>query len=185
MAADPVALPRAIKNAAEQRGFRDAHRRDGVALVTFFAWLDAQTRKREVTEIEASDMVESLRRADPMCRSLSFPSISGAGEHGAIIHYRATEATNASLRSGDLYLLDSGGQYLGGTTDVTRTVAIGQPSPQMRRAYTRVLQGHLALAMARFPEGTVGSQLIPWRASLCGAKVGTMTTARGTAWGPI
>ncbi|MEO8558478.1 MAG: M24 family metallopeptidase [Rhodospirillales bacterium] len=156
---DPTALPKACKNKVEIAGTQRAHRRDGVALTKFLAWLERMVVGGRLNEIEASDMLEALRRENGLCRDLSFDTISGAGANGAIVHYRATESSKALLRAGSLYLLDSGAQYPDGTTDVTRTIAIGQPSAEMRDRFTRVLKGHIALATARFPVGTTGSQL--------------------------
>jgi len=158
-AADPCLLPKASKNAAEIDGTRAAHRRDGAALTRFLAWLAREAPKGELREIAASDRLEAFRREGEHFRDLSFPTISGAGSNGAIVHYRATPETEKRLEPGTLYLLDSGAQYLDGTTDVTRTVAVGQPSDEMRDRFTRVLKGHIALALARFPKGTTGTQL--------------------------
>src|SRR6185369_9757627 len=156
---DPTALPKACKNAVEIAGTQKAHRRDGVALTRFLAWLAREAPSGKLHEIEASDRLEQIRRENNLCRDLSFDTISGAGPNGAIVHYRATERSNAKLTPGSLYLLDSGAQYPDGTTDVTRTIAIGEPSAEMRDRFTRVLKGHIALATARFPAGTTGSQL--------------------------
>ena len=156
---DPCELPKAIKNAAEIDGTRRAHRRDGVALVKFFTWLDQAMASSPPTEIEASEKLAGFRAAQDLAKGPSFDTISGAGEHGAIVHYRAVPETNKRLAPGMLYLLDSGGQYLDGTTDVTRTLALGEPTPDMCRHFTLVLKGHVGLGRARFPEGTNGSQL--------------------------
>lgn len=156
---DPCDLPRAIKNATELDGMRTAHRRDGAALTNFLAWLDQHWEASSVTELDAERKLESFRAATSHYRGPSFDTISGVGEHGAIVHYRATEESNAPFLSGQLYLLDSGGQFLDGTTDVTRTVAIGTPSAEMRDRNTRVLKGHIALASIRFPEGTTGADI--------------------------
>jgi Xaa-Pro aminopeptidase len=158
-AADPCLLPKACKNAVELDGTRAAHRRDGAAVSRFLAWLAREAPKGELREIAASDRLEAFRREGDYFRDLSFPTISGAGSNGAIVHYRATPQTEKRLEPGMLYLLDSGAQYLDGTTDITRTVAIGEPSPEMRDRFTRVLKGHIALAAARFPKGTTGAQL--------------------------
>ncbi|WP_142848650.1 aminopeptidase P family protein [Telmatospirillum sp. J64-1] len=157
--ADPCALPKACKNEAELEGTRAAHRRDGAALCRFLAWLDAEAPKGGLTEISAADRLEAFRRENEHFRGLSFPTISGAGPNGAIVHYRVTERTDRRIEPGQIYLLDSGAQYLDGTTDVTRTIAIGTPGEEERRRFTLVLKGHIALARARFPEGTTGSQL--------------------------
>ena len=156
---DPCALPKACKNETELNGVRAAHVRDGAALTQFLAWLDQQAQTGTLTEISASDELERFRRCDNMLQGLSFPTISGAGGNGAIVHYRATPDTDASITGNMLYLVDSGGQYLDGTTDVTRTIAIGTSSKEQRRRFTQVLKGHIALATARFPEGTSGGQL--------------------------
>jgi Xaa-Pro aminopeptidase len=158
-AADPCVLPKACKNTAEIAGTRAAHRRDGAALTRFLAWLAHQAPQGGLTEIAASDRLEAFRRDGEYFRDLSFPTISGAGSNGAIVHYRAMPETEKRLEPGTLYLLDSGAQYLDGTTDVTRTVAIGEPTPEMRDRFSRVLKGHIALALARFPKGTTGTQL--------------------------
>jgi Xaa-Pro aminopeptidase len=157
--ADPVALPKACKNAVELEGIRRAHRRDGAAVSGFLGWLSRESRNRKLREIEASDRLQALRQQTGKLRDLSFDTISGAGPNGAIVHYRASPASERTLEPGSLYLVDSGGQYRDGTTDITRTVAIGTPSAEMRNRFTRVLKGHIALAMARFPAGTTGSQL--------------------------
>ncbi len=165
--ADPCQLPKARKNAVELEGTRRAHRRDGAALVGFLAWLARETASRAgnedgnegVSELEAAERLAACRAATGKLRDLSFETISGAGPNSAIIHYRVSEATNRRLGTGELYLVDSGGQYPDGTTDVTRTLAIGPPSAEMRERFTRVLKGHIALATARFPRGTTGSQI--------------------------
>jgi Xaa-Pro aminopeptidase len=157
--ADPVALPKACKNAVELEGIRRAHRRDGAAVSGFLGWLSRESSGGKLREIEASDRLQALRQQTGKLRDLSFDTISGAGPNGAIVHYRASEASQRALEPGSLYLVDSGGQYRDGTTDITRTVAIGTPSAEMRDRFTRVLKGHIALAMARFPAGTTGSQL--------------------------
>jgi Xaa-Pro aminopeptidase len=158
-AADPCMLPKACKNKVELDGTRAAHRRDGAAVTRFLAWLAREAPKGGLREIAASDRLEAFRREGEYFRDLSFPTISGAGSNGAIVHYRATLETEKLLAPGTLYLLDSGAQYLDGTTDITRTVAIGTPSGEMRENFTRVLKGHIALATARFPKGTTGTQL--------------------------
>jgi Xaa-Pro aminopeptidase len=157
--ADPVALPKACKNAVELGGVRAAHRRDGAAVTRLLGWLAHESRSRPLREIEVSDRLQVLRQETGQLRDLSFDTISGAGPNGAIVHYHASRATERTLEPGSLYLVDSGGQYRDGTTDITRTVAIGTPSSEMRDRFTRVLKGHIALAMARFPAGTTGSQL--------------------------
>ena len=158
-AADPCMLPKACKNAVELAGTREAHRRDGAAVTRFLAWLAGEAPKGGLREIAASDRLEAFRKEGQYFRDLSFPTISGAGSNGAIVHYRASPETEKALEPGMLYLLDSGAQYLDGTTDITRTIAIGTPSAEMRENFTRVLKGHIALATARFPKGTTGTQL--------------------------
>jgi Xaa-Pro aminopeptidase len=158
-APDPCALPKACKNATELDGARAAHRRDGAALTRFLAWIKRRAAKETITEIEAAERLLAIRREGDSFRGLSFSTIAGAGPNGAIVHYRVTEATSRPIEAGQLFLVDSGAQYLDGTTDVTRTLAIGRPSDEMRDRFTRVLKGHIALALARFPEGTTGSQL--------------------------
>jgi len=162
--ADPCQLPKACKNPVELQGARAAHRRDGQALIRFLAWLAHEAVARAeagkpIDELEASAKLLALRTENDRFQGPSFDTISGAGPNGAIVHYRASEATNRPLKPGELFLLDSGGQYLDGTTDVTRTVAIGKVGAEPRDRFTRVLKGHIALARARFPKGTTGSQL--------------------------
>ena len=152
----PCAQLKAKKNGIELQGARKAHLRDGAALCRFLAWLDAEAPSGAVDELAASDRLEQFRRETNLLEDLSFDTISGAGSNGAIVHYRATPETNKKLLPGTLYLIDSGAQYRDGTTDVTRTVAIGEPAPEMRRHYTLVLKGHIGIATARFPEGTRG-----------------------------
>jgi len=156
---DPTILPKAIKNPAEIAGQKSAQERDGAAIVRFLHWVDEEAPKGDVDELKASDHLEALRRENAELRDLSFDSISGAGPNGAIVHYRSSEKTNRKLEKGTLYLIDSGGQYVDGTTDITRTVPIGEPTDEMRDRFTRVLQGHIAIATAVFPKGTRGSQL--------------------------
>ncbi|MGZ0189573.1 MAG: M24 family metallopeptidase [Alphaproteobacteria bacterium] len=156
---DPTALPKAQKNNTEIAGARTAHQRDAVAMAKFLHWLDTDGQSGNVTELQASDKLESFRRELDHFRDLSFPTISGAGPNGAIVHYRVTAETSRPLERDTLYLVDSGGQFLDGTTDITRTVSIGDPTDEMRRAYTLVLKGHLALSAARFPKGATGAQL--------------------------
>ena len=155
---DPCVLPKACKNETELAGIRAAHRRDGAALTCFLAWLSSAP-PGSVTELDAVARLAAMRAGGEHYRGPSFDTISGAGPNGAIVHYRVTAASNRTLEPGSLYLVDSGGQYLDGTTDVTRTVAIGQPEPEHRDRFTRVLRGHIALAVARFPRGTTGAQL--------------------------
>jgi Xaa-Pro aminopeptidase len=156
---DPCALPKACKNPVEIDGTRAAHRRDGAAVTRFLAWLARHGAGGTLTEIEAAEQLAQFRRTNELFRDFSFDTISGAGPNGAIVHYRVTPETNRPIRPGELYLIDSGAQYLDGTTDITRTVAIGTPTAEMRDRFTRVLKGHIALGSARFPRGTTGSQL--------------------------
>ena len=156
---DPTILPKALKNPAEIAGQKSAQTRDGAAIARFLHWIDQEAPKGDVDELIASDKLESLRRESPELRDLSFDSISGAGPNGAIVHYKSSEKTNRKLEKGQLYLIDSGGQYVDGTTDITRTVPIGEPTEEMRDRFTRVLKGHIAIATAVFPKGTRGSQL--------------------------
>ncbi len=163
--ADPARLPRATKNAAELAGARAAHRRDGAALVRFLRWLDGQ-QPGTVDEINAARQLEAFRVStgealQAPLRDISFDTIAGAGPNGAIIHYRVNTATNRRLAPGELFLVDSGGQYRDGTTDVTRTVAIGTPTGEMRQRYTIVLKGLMAVSTIRFPPGTRGQDIDP------------------------
>jgi Xaa-Pro aminopeptidase len=169
---DPIALPRAIKNGAELEGARQAHLRDGVAVCRFLHWLAEEGPKEKVSEIAAAKKLEGLRAEGGELRDISFDSITGSGGHGAMAHYRVTTETDRTLKNGELFLIDSGGQYEDGTTDITRVIAIGEPSQEMRERYTLVLRGHIGLALARFPKGTSGHQLdclarLPlWKAGL-------------------
>ena len=156
---DPVVLSKAIKNDVELAGTRDAHMRDGVALAQFLHWLSDAAPGAGIDELSVAAKLAAFREPGAHFRDLSFDTISGSGPNGAIVHYRVTEETNRLLGGGELYLVDSGAQYLDGTTDVTRTVAIGTPSEEMRDRFTRVLKGHIALAMLRFPLGTTGGQI--------------------------
>jgi Xaa-Pro aminopeptidase len=156
---DPTVLPRALKNPAEVAGQKAAQVRDGAAISRFLRWVETEAPSGQVDELTASDHLEALRRENEELRDLSFDTISGAGPNGAIVHYRSSEKTNRKLEPGSLYLVDSGGQYVDGTTDITRTVPVGEPTDEMRDRFTRVLQGHIAVATARFPKGTRGSQL--------------------------
>ncbi|WP_306249586.1 aminopeptidase P family protein [Parvularcula sp. IMCC14364] len=158
-AADPCALPRARKNKTEMDGTRRAHIRDGIAVSRFLHWVAEDAQSGDVTEIEAAQKLESFRAMSNQLNDISFDSISAAGSNGAHCHYRVTTETNKKLERGTLYLIDSGGQYPDGTTDITRTVPIGEPTEEMRRCYTLVLKGHISLATIRFPRGTSGHQL--------------------------
>ena len=158
-AADPITLMKAVKNHAEIAGTRAAHLRDGAAMTRFLAWLDREAPKGALTEIDAVAALESFRRDTGLLKDVSFPTISGAGPNGAIVHYRVTRETNRKLGMNELFLIDSGAQYEDGTTDITRTVAIGRPADEMRDRFTRVLKGHIAIATAIYPENTTGAQL--------------------------
>lgn len=157
-AGDPCALPKARKNPAEIAGSAAAHLRDGAAVVELLCWLDAQA-PGTITEIEVASRLEELRRRDPALRDISFDTISGTGENGAVMHYRVTEESNSRLEEGHLLVLDSGGQYLDGTTDITRTIAIGTPGQEECAAFTRVLQGMIAMSRLRWPKGLAGRDI--------------------------
>jgi Xaa-Pro aminopeptidase len=157
--ADPITLMKAVKNAAEIEGARAAHLRDGAAVARFLAWLDREAPNGKLTEIDAVEALETFRRETGVLKDVSFPSISGSGPNGAIVHYRVTRESNRTLGNNELFLIDSGAQYEDGTTDITRTVAIGTPSDEMCDRFTRVLKGHIAIATAVFPENTSGAQL--------------------------
>jgi Xaa-Pro aminopeptidase len=157
---DPIAVMKAVKNAAEIAGSRAAHRRDGAAMANFLAWFDRVAPQGQLTEIDAVEALESFRRDTGLLRDVSFPTISGAGPNGAIVHYRVTRKTNRKIAPGEMFLIDSGAQYQDGTTDITRTVIVGDnPTSEIRDRFTRVLKGHIAIARAVFPDGVSGSQL--------------------------
>ncbi len=156
---DPVTPLKAKKATAEIEGVRAAHVRDGAALTRFLAWFSREALSGRLSEISAADRLEAFRRVDNLYRGGSFPTIAGAAGNGAIVHYRASPETNATIKPDMIVLIDSGGQYLDGTTDVTRTVVVGQATPEQKRRFTLVLKGHIALGAARFPKGTTGSQL--------------------------
>ena len=158
-AADPCQLPKACKNPVEIEGARKAHIRDGAALTRFLAWMAREAPKGHLTEIEAAEALEGYRRQEHSLTDLSFDSISGAAPHAALPHYRVTTSSNRKINKDEIYLIDSGGQYPDGTTDVTRTMIVGTPTAEMKDRFTRVLKGHIALATARFPEGTTGAAL--------------------------
>lgn len=155
---DPCALPKARKNAAEIEGTAKAHLRDGAAVVELLAWFDQQA-PGSVTEIEMVQQLEACRRADNALRDISFETIAGAGPNGAIMHYRVTEETNSVLQEGQLIVLDSGGQYLDGTTDITRTLPVGTPPRDAAEAFTRVLQGMIGMSRLRWPVGLAGRDI--------------------------
>lgn len=156
---DPCALPRATKNETEIAGARAAHIRDGAAVTQFLHWLDTEGQSGDIDEIAAAKKLESFRHATGELKDISFDTISGAGSNGAVVHYKVSTQTNQKLARNTLYLVDSGAQYSDGTTDITRTVPIGDASEEMRERFTLVLKGHIALARMRFPAGTSGHQL--------------------------
>ena len=156
---DPVSLLKAVKNITEIEGTRTAHRRDAVALTRFLAWIDREAPSGALTEIDTVEALETFRRQTGALKDVSFPTIAGTGPNGAIVHYRVTRKSNRRISPGDLLLIDSGAQYEDGTTDVTRTIAIGEPTEEMRDRFTRVLRGHIAIARAVFPDGTTGAQI--------------------------
>lgn len=156
---DPAVLAKALKNPVEIAGMKAAHARDGAAVSRFLRWVEGAAPLDGVDELSAAAKLQGFREDSGQLVDLSFDTISGAGPNGALMHYRVSEETNRPLESGTLYLVDSGGQYPDGTTDITRTIAIGTPTEEMRRRYTQVLKGHIGLAMAVFPKGTRGSQI--------------------------
>jgi Xaa-Pro aminopeptidase len=169
---DPITPMKAVKNTAEIDGARAAQQRDGVAMTRFLAWFDAEAPRGRLTEIAAVEALESFRRDTGALKDVSFPTISGAGPDGAIVHYRVSRRSDRRIAPDELFLVDSGGQYEDGTTDITRTIAVGTPSSDMRKNFTLVLKGHIAIACAVFPDGTTGAQLDPlarqflWREGL-------------------
>jgi Xaa-Pro aminopeptidase len=169
--ADPITLMKAAKNRVELKGARAAHERDGVAMARFLAWFDAEAPRGRLTEIDAVKGLETFRRESRAMKDISFPTIAGAGPNSAIPHYRVSESSNRKIERG-IFLIDSGAQYEDGTTDITRTIAVGRPSPLMRDRFTRVLKGHIAIARAVFPVSTSGAQIDAlarvalWRAGL-------------------
>lgn len=156
---DPCILPKARKNKTEVQGARDAHVRDGAAIAEFLCWLEAEAPKGGLDELIAADKLWQFRQRRDILKDRSFDTISAAGPNGALCHYRVSEETNLPLKMNSVYLVDSGGQYLDGTTDITRTVVIGTPTAEMKDRFTRVLRGHIALAQTRFPRGTSGMAL--------------------------
>ena len=156
---DPIAMLKAMKNPVEIQGTMTAHRRDAVALAKFLAWIDREAPKGVLTEIDTVEALETFRRNTGALKDISFPTIAGTGPNGAIVHYRVTRKSNRRIALGDLLLIDSGAQYEDGTTDVTRTIAIGEPTDEMRDRFTRVLRGHIAISRAVFPDGTTGAQI--------------------------
>jgi Xaa-Pro aminopeptidase len=155
---DPITLMKAVKNPVELAGARAAHERDGAAMARFLAWFAGEAPLGRLTEIDAVKALETFRRASPALRDLSFPTIAGAGPNSAIPHYRVSESSNRKIGRG-IFLIDSGAQYEDGTTDITRTIAVGRPTSLMRDRFTRVLKGHIAVARAVFPPGTTGAQI--------------------------
>ena len=156
---DPIALMKAVKNETEISGARAAHRRDGAAVTRFLAWFEREAATGVLSEIDAVEALEDFRRQTKALKDIAFPTIAGAGPNGAIVHYRVTRTSNRRIAPGELFLVDSGAQYEDGTTDITRTVAVGTPTAEMRERFTRVLKGHIAIATAVFPDGTTGAQL--------------------------
>jgi Xaa-Pro aminopeptidase len=169
--ADPITLMKAKKNPFELAGARAAHERDGAAMTNFLSWFAAEAPRGRLTEIDAVKALETFRRASPALKDLSFPTIAGSGPNSSIVHYRVSERSNRKIERG-IFLIDSGAQYEDGTTDITRTIAVGRPSALMRDRFTRVLKGHIAVARAVFPAGTNGAQIDAlaraalWRAGL-------------------
>jgi len=157
--ADPCQLAKACKNAIEIEGMRKAHARDGIAMAKFLAWFATEAPKGGLDEISAAQQLEAIRSGSDHLTDLSFDSISATAGHAAIPHYHVTHASNLPIKLNQIYLIDSGGQYPDGTTDITRTVIVGTPSEEMKDRFTRVLKGHIALATAKFPEGTIGAAL--------------------------
>ena len=159
MAASPIPAMKAIKNEVEIEGYHNAMIKDGVAMVKFLRWLLPAVEKGGVTEMSADEKLTALRAQQPLFRDISFDTIAGYGEHGAIVHYEATPETDAELKAEGLLLLDSGAQYLDGTTDITRTIALGPLTEEMKHVYTLVLKGHIDLQMCKFPANASGTQL--------------------------
>lgn len=156
---DPCRLPKARKNPAEIAATREAHLRDGAAMAEFLCWLDREAPKGGLTEIAVVQALEGFRRATNALHDISFDTICGAGPNGAIIHYRVTRDTDRPVQTGEVLLVDSGGQYVDGTTDITRSIAIGTPADEAREVYTRVLQGMIAISRVRFPKGLSGRDI--------------------------
>ncbi len=156
---DPVMLPKARKNRTEQEGARSAQKRDGVAVSRFLFWLEKEAPKGSLSELEVAARLKAFREATGELRDLSFETIPASGPHAAIPHYHATQESNRKLVRNEIFLIDSGAQYIDGTTDITRTVIVGTPTPEMKDRFTRVLKGMIGLSLARFPKGTTGSQL--------------------------
>jgi Xaa-Pro aminopeptidase len=157
--ADPIALMKAVKNDAEIRGSRAAHLRDGAAVARYLAWLDREAPAGRITEIDAVERLEAFRIETGAIKNISFPTIAGAGPNAALPHYRVSTASNRGLENNQIFLVDSGAQYEDGTTDITRTIIVGEPTPEMKDRFTRVLKGHIAIATIVFPKGTNGAQI--------------------------
>ncbi|MEC9405635.1 MAG: M24 family metallopeptidase, partial [Pseudomonadota bacterium] len=158
-AQDPILLPKAIKNETELKGARTAHVRDAAAFVNFLCWFDEVAPKGDLDEIAAAEKLEEFRQETGVLKDISFDTISGAGPNGAICHYRVSRSSNLKIPVGKPFLIDSGAQYEDGTTDITRTLAVGEVGTEMKKHYTLVLKGHIAISTAKFPEGTTGAQL--------------------------
>ncbi|BAQ17044.1 aminopeptidase P family protein [Methyloceanibacter caenitepidi] len=159
---DPCTMPKAIKTDAEQAGARAAHLRDGAAMARFLAWLDEVAETGRIDEVSAAMKLEDFRRETGQLKDISFDTIAASGPHGAVVHYRPTTESKRVLDKNNLFLIDSGGQYADGTTDVTRTIAVGKPTAEMKRHYGLVLRSHIAIAAARFPAGSRGQDLDPF-----------------------
>jgi Xaa-Pro aminopeptidase len=159
---DPIAIMKGVKNPVEIEGAREAHRRDGAAVARFLAWFEREAPSGNLTEIDTVEALESFRRDTGLLKDVSFPTIAGSGPNGAIVHYRVTRSSNRRIRAGELFLIDSGAQYEDGTTDVTRTIPVGEPNAEMRERFTLVLKGHIAIARAVFPDSTTGAQIDPF-----------------------
>lgn len=156
---DPSIDLKAIKNAAEQKAIKHAHIRDGVAVTKFLCWLEHEGQGEELSELSAAEKLREFRAQDSAFLADSFPTISGFGANGAVVHYRATQANNAPVSSDGLLLVDSGAQYQDGTTDITRTILIGEATQEMKENFTRVLQGHIAVALGKYKKGTTGKEI--------------------------
>jgi Xaa-Pro aminopeptidase len=159
---DPIAQMKAVKNDVEISGARAAHLRDGAAVARFLAWFGRNAPDGKLSEIDAVAALETFRRDTGVLKDISFPTIAGAGPDGAIVHYRVTARTNRAILPGQLFLIDSGAQYEDATIDITRTIAVGEPTAEMCDRFTRVLKGHIAVARAVFPDGTAGAQIDPF-----------------------
>ncbi len=157
--ADPILLAKAKKNITELKGMKQAHLLDGIAMANFLCWFDENAQSGKLSEIEIVERLENFRRKEKTLVDISFDTIAGAGENGAIVHYRVNEKTNRTLKKGELMLVDSGGQYLSGTTDITRTLYTGAASDEQKKSFTQVLKGMIAISSLRFPKGTSGAQI--------------------------